>query len=298
LAVAVPELRVRHDGVTLAASYTPGGETAVVALHSAGEGTRRDCFLYRHLHEKLPPIGVGVVTFDRRGEGQSTGDVSRGRFRTQVTDALAVLEALDVERVGLWGFSQGAWIAPLAASASDRVAFLVLIASTGVTPAEQMTYATAAQLRLHGYDETVVARALGLRRAFEEWVHGHGRERADELERELSAGLDEPWWPLAFLPPGLLDDEGCRLWIEEMDFDPRPVLAQVRIPTLLFYGGADSWTPVAPSIEAWRAACGDEAEIITIPEAEHDLTLQDGSLAPQYERTLFDWLPTGGFGGS
>jgi uncharacterized protein len=168
------DLRVDHDGVRLAASYTPAGDTAIVALHSAGEGTRADCFLYGHLHEVLPPAGVGVVTFDRRGEGESTGDASRGRFQLQVKDALALLEAVDVERVGFWGYSQGAWIGPLAAALSDRVAFLVLIASTGLTPSVQMMYATAQQLRLNGYDETVVARALALRRAFEEWVHGGG----------------------------------------------------------------------------------------------------------------------------
>src|SRR6266511_3948066 len=46
------ELFVRQRGVALAASYSPVGDTAVVALHS-------------HLHELLPPAGIGVVTFDR-----------------------------------------------------------------------------------------------------------------------------------------------------------------------------------------------------------------------------------------
>ena len=122
------DLRVQHDGVTLAASFSPAGSTAIVALHGAGAGTRDDSLLYRHLHEVLPPAGIGVVTFDRRGEGESTGDASRGRFSVQVKDALAVLDAADVERAGLWGVSQGAWIGPLAAVASQRVAFLVLIA--------------------------------------------------------------------------------------------------------------------------------------------------------------------------
>lgn len=291
------DLRVRREGVTLAASYTAAGGAAIVALHGASEGTRGDCFLYSHLHEVLPPVGIGVVTFDRRGEGESTGDASRGRFSVQEKDALAVLEAVGVERVGLWGYSQGAWIGPLAAAASQRVAFLVLIAAVGVTPSEQMMYATAEQLRLAGYDETIVARALAIRRAFDDWVHGRAREREAELKAELLAGLDEPWWPLMYMSPVLPDEEGCRLWIEEMDFDPRPVLAQVRVPTLLFYGEADSWTPLAPSVEAWREARGDEVEIVTIPDADHDLTLPDGTLAPEYEQTLIEWLVKRGFAG-
>lgn len=283
------ELRIQHEGVTLTASYSPAGGTAIVALHGAGEGTR-DGFLYQHLHEVLPPAGIAVVTFDRRGDGESTGDASRGRFAVQARDALAVLNAVDAERVGLWGYSQGGWIGPLAASGPDRVAFLVLVASTGVTPSEQMMYASAQQLRLAGYDEEVVARALALRRAFEDWVHGRGRERQVELRAELLSALDEPWFGLLFLPPVLLDDEGCGLWIEEMDFDPRPVFAQVRVPTLLFYGEADSWTPVLASVEAWRQARGDEVEIVVIPEAEHELTLPDGTLALEYAETLVDWI--------
>ncbi len=250
------ELRVDQDGFTLAASYTPAGDTAIVALHAAGEGTR-DGLSYLHLHELLPPAGIGVVTFDRRGEGESTGDVTRGRFQLQVDDALAVMNAIDAKQVGLWGYSQGGWIGPLAAAASDDVAFLVLVASTGVTPSEQMMYAVERQLGLAGYGQDVVDRALDLRRRFEEWVHGDPPERDEQLAAELLAGIDEPWWLLVWLPPGLLDEEGRRLWIEEMDFDPRPVFARVRVPTLLFYGEADSWTPVEPSVAAWREARGE-----------------------------------------
>jgi pimeloyl-ACP methyl ester carboxylesterase len=283
----VEELRIEGDGFSLAASYSPAGPTALVALHGAGEGTR-DSPSLRHLHELLPPQGIGVVTFDRRGEGESTGDAIRGRFELQVEDALTVLEALDAERIGVWGLSQGGWIGPLAAPASDQVAFLVLLASTGVTPSQQMMYAVERQLRLAGYGDEVVERALDLRRRFEAWVHRP--EPDDELAAALWAGLDEPWWGQCWLPPTLLDEQSRRLWIEEMDFDPRPVFAQVRVPTLLFYGAEDSWTPVEPSVEAWRAARGDEVEIVVVPGAEHDLTLPDGSFAPEYERTLVEWL--------
>jgi pimeloyl-ACP methyl ester carboxylesterase len=283
------ELRVERDGFGLAGSYSPAGETAIVALHGAGEGTR-DYALYRHLHEVLPPAGIGVVTFDRRGEGESTGDATRGRFELQVDDALAVLRAVDAERVGLWGISQGGWIGPLAAAASDEVAFLVLIASTGVTPAEQMMYAVERQLRLTGYGDDVVERALDLRRRFEEWIHTRAPEPDEGLAADLWAGVDEPWWGQVWLPPELLDEESVRLWTEEMDYDPRPAFAQVRVPTLLFYGEADSWTPVEASVNAWRAARGSEVEIVVIPGAEHDLTLSGGSVAPEYESALVDWL--------
>src|SRR6185436_382670 len=228
------ELRIDCDSFSLAASYSPAGRTALVALHGAGEGTR-DSPLLRHLHELLPPHEIGVVTFDRRGEGESTDD------------ALAVLRALDAERVGLAGYSQGGWVAPIAATLSDEVAFLVLVASIGVTPSEQMMVACERQLRLAGYGDDVVERALGLRRRFERWIHSQAPEPDEALAADLWAAIDEPWAGHLWLPPTLLDEEGVRLWIEEMDFDPRPIFERVRVPTLSFYGANDSWAPVEVS---------------------------------------------------
>src|SRR5262249_33992894 len=151
---ADPALNVEVDGATLAVSVTlpEGGGQApgIVALHGAAYGTR-DFVVYEHLHRVLPPAGFAVATFDRRGNGESTGEPSRGRFDVQSGDALAVLGALgelpevDASRLGLWAFSQGAWVAPLAATRSDAVRFLALVASTGVTPGEQMVFAASCQ---------------------------------------------------------------------------------------------------------------------------------------------------------
>jgi len=287
--VSVEELQIEGDGFTLAASYSPAGPTALVALHGAGEGTR-DSPSLRHLHELLPSHGIGVVTFDRRGEGESTGDATRGRFDLQADDALAVLRAIGAERSGLFGYSQGGWIAPLAAARSDDVAFLVLVASIGVTPSEQMMVAVERQLRLAGHGDDVVDRALDLRRRFEHWIHAVAPEPDEQLADDLLAAVDEPWAGQLWLPPSLLDEEGVRLWIEEMDYDPRPTFEQVRVPTLSFYGELDSWAPVEASVKAWRDARGDGVELVVIPGAEHDLTVPDGSVAPEYDRRLVEWL--------
>ena len=90
----------------------------------------------------LPPRGVAVLRFDRRA-------CAADRFDEQSADALAAVATLaarpeiDAKRIGLWGFSQGAWVAPVVATRSDRLGFLVLVAATGVSPAAQMRYGTA-----------------------------------------------------------------------------------------------------------------------------------------------------------
>lgn len=284
------EIQVESGAATLVGSYSPAGGIALVAVHGAGEGTR-DWYLYRHLHDLLPPAGIGVLTFDRRGEGASGGESSRGRFEVQADDALAFAGALDVERVGLWGISQGGWVAPLAAARSDLIAFLVLLASTGVTPAEQMRYAVAEQVRRAGYGDDAAARAVGLRAGAEAWLRG---EEVPGLTTELEAAAGEPWWELAFLPPALPtgpEAEDVRREVaEELFFEPEPVFGRVRVPTLLFYGGDDGWTPVEPSIEAWRRARGDAVEIAVLPDTGHEPTHPDGTVSPEYERRLVEWL--------
>jgi pimeloyl-ACP methyl ester carboxylesterase len=284
------EVRVESGGATLVGSYSPAGPTAVVAVHGAGEGTR-EWYLYRHLHDVLPPAGIGVLTFDRRGEGASTGDPSRGAFAVQADDAVSFANAIDAERVGLWGISQGSWVAPLAATRSKRIAFLVLLAATGVTPAAQMRYAVAEQIQRGGFGAEAAARAVGLREHAERWVRG---EVAPGLAHELTEAAREPWWDLAFLPDALPPEDEAeparRAIANEMFFEPEPVFAETRVPTLLFYGDDDSWTPVEPSIEAWRRARGAEVEIVVLAETGHEPCLPSGSISNDYEQKLVDWV--------
>jgi uncharacterized protein len=282
------DLRIEVDGATLQASYSPAGETVMVALHGASGGTRDDEIL-RQLHRILPRAGIGVVTFDRRGEGASTGKPSRGQFELQARDALAVAGAVEARRAGLWGFSQGGWVAPIAATLSDRIAFLVLIASTGVSPHEQMLYANGEQLRRAGYDADVVNRALHLRRALEAWTVNPNLAAGVTLARELEDAHHQPWWELTYLPSSLPGDLDREEWAKEMSFDPVPIFLRVRVPTLLFYGADDGWTPVQQSIDAWREAAGDQVEVVVIPGTGHDLTLPDGERAPEYEERLMEW---------
>jgi pimeloyl-ACP methyl ester carboxylesterase len=118
----------------------------------------------------------------------------------------------------------------------------------------------------------------------------HDRKVDEErLRADLLAALDEEWFGHLWLPPMLLDEEGKRLWIEEMDFDPEPIFAAVGVPALLFLGERDSWSPVQESAETWRRAKPD-AEVVVVGDAEHDMTLSDGTISPEYERTLVEWL--------
>jgi uncharacterized protein len=135
-----------------------------------------------------------------------------------------------------------------------------------------------------------VDRAIDLRSRAEAWLRG---AKAGPLAEDLAVAAGEPWWPLAFLPDAIPDGSDAeavrRDLAEEMFFDPRPVFARVRVPTLLFYGDDDSWTPVAPSIAAWRDARGDAVEIVLLPGTGHEPTLAPNRISPSYEAKLVEW---------
>lgn len=286
------ELSIPVEGAELAALLSlpeDGNAPAVVALHGAERGLT-DWYLYEHLHEVLPPAGIAAVTFDRRGEGGSTGESSRGRFRLQAEDALAVvdhlqgIDGLAGDRIGLWGISQGGWVAPLAATLSDSVAFLVLVASVGVTPGEQMRWTSSFQAGRE-YGEDAADRADHLWSLVLDWMRGADRA---PLEAAVAEGKEQEWWPKAFLPDELPGDEAREEVRQELDFDPVPVFAAVNVPVLLFYGDQDEWIPVPESITAWKKARPD-ADVIVVPGTGHEPAV-DEVVDPLYERTMVDWL--------
>jgi uncharacterized protein len=290
------------DGVVLPAILslplaTPliGG---IVPLHPADDASREQ-FLFRNLADLLPRYGIAVLRFDRRAAADG-GDVP---LALQAQDALAALQTLrhqagstggleEIMPVGLWGFSQGAWAAPLAASLSTDVAFLALVASTGVSPARQMRYGTAEQLRRAGFDQEALAELALLRSTCEDYLRGQAdRPSAQALVDRLSG---RPWFPLAYVPPDL---PAPGAW-QDMDFDPATIFSRVHCPVLLFYGEDDEWTPVEDSEDAWRRASvsagNRDVTIVSLPGTSHHPTLHGGreisSISPVYTKTLLTWL--------
>lgn len=259
---------------------------ALVALHGADGGTREH-HLLRRLHELIP-----VVTFDRRGEGSSGGTPSVGDFQRQADDAAAVTDWLreqpNVTEVGCWGFSQGAWVGPIALRRA-RFDFLVLVASCAVAPSEQMRFGVSMHLRRAGFSDADVAEAMRLRRLVE--AQAHGEATANEVERQLAVAQAAPWWELAYVPEHALTPDGCAEWTREMDFDPEPSIAAVDVPTLLVYGTDDPWLPVETSIDVWRRH-HPSVEVLTIQGGSHDLIV-NGRVAQAYEDRLVDWVRLG-----
>jgi hypothetical protein len=166
--------------ITLAAQLDlppgPGPHPVVTLVHGSGRGTRED---FAGVVDTYRAAGFGVVRYDKRGAGASTGrfrDVNTGNsievFDLLAADLLAVVNRVatepnvDVDRIGLLGVSQAGWVMPLAAVRSDAVAFVVSISgaasSVGIsdhydnlaedTATQEIGAALAAFDGPHGYD--------------------------------------------------------------------------------------------------------------------------------------------------
>jgi uncharacterized protein len=300
------------EGTRLAGTLTlpPGADQfpVIVAVHGASSGTC-DAPLHRHLASFLPSLGVAAFIYDRRGEGASGGRpgaplaVLAEDVRAAVS-AIARQPGVRTDRLGLWAHSQGGWIAPMAAAGNDIVAFLIVVGGSGVTPHEQMIFATANLMREAGYREDEVAQATRLRNRLRELARD--RRSFDQARLLIREASTELWYDLTYLPdPDVAADESV---LEdaasfEWDLDISSTLSQLQVPVLLVYGQTDRWVPIDSSIEVWRTALDRghvRLSVSRLPGCGHFPTLaadpadldEAGPISPVYEQMLADWLRT------
>ncbi|SEF29478.1 hypothetical protein SAMN05421837_104713 [Amycolatopsis pretoriensis] len=205
-----------NGGVTLHGSVVapPGGTKlpGLVMIHGSGEHSRED---YRDQAEVFARQGIATLIYDKRTEGYS--QFSRS-YSTLADDALAAVEALrkrpevDPSRVGVWGLSEGGWVAPLAASRSANVAFVVTLGANGVEPSRQQAWAIENQLRRLGMDGSMV------------------RMASSTMMRQLVGGGVFP----------------------EAYYDPVPVLKSLRQPVLGLWGAKDILTPPGEAVRIFQ----------------------------------------------
>lgn len=257
----------------------------VVALHGAAYPDRHQP-LFEHLASTLLPLGIAVLSYDRRPAAPGE-DVPLDDQAADAETALQWLRERYDAPVALFGFSQGAWAACLTAASSPLVAAAALVGCSGVSPARQMRFHTDELLRRRGFDAESRDRLRGLRLAMEELLRGRG-DRAG-TGALLAAATGEPWFPMAYLPPEL-PPEHVR-W-DDMDFDPAPVIERVGCPTLLVFGSDEDTVPVAESIETWRAHGDRPLEVVELPGCGHapttsrDAGFRVDDLHPDYTAAL------------
>ncbi|OLT19307.1 hypothetical protein BJF78_11165 [Pseudonocardia sp. CNS-139] len=114
----------------------------MVLVHGAGTGPREKL---REEAAAFARAGVATLTYDKRTVGYSLTQRSYAQLADDAAAAAAVLRGrpeVAPSAVGIWGFSEGGWVAPLAASRAPETAFVVVVGANGVAPLRQQTWAT------------------------------------------------------------------------------------------------------------------------------------------------------------
>jgi len=213
------DVKFTSAGITLAGTLlTPKHPvTAVVLVHGSGQEKRQ-----LELAARLASRGIAVLTYDKRGVGESggvyvgpevgTNNVDAANLDLLAADASAATTALAARLparhgpVGLAGGSQAGWVVPLAATKNPAVGFMVLFSGPVVSVREQLR--------------------------FQFFTNGDRRFWDTHTEAEARQHLrhDPDRYQFA-------------------DTDARGVLATLAIPGLWLLGGQDIQVPVRLSME-------------------------------------------------
>jgi len=208
---------------------------AVVWVHGAGESARLP-YDGAPLVQALVDSGIAVLSYDKRGVGESVGECCPGDYgqfnllAADVDGAVAALRSrpeIDPSRIGLLGASQAGWVVPLATVRSNRrVAFTALVDAPAVSTGEEDLYSQES-----GEQGSLLRLASFVRTA---------------------GGLRTPG------PAG---------------FDPRRYLEQLETPGLWLYGGADYSQPTDEDVDALNRLKenGKDFRVLVYPQADHGL---------------------------
>jgi hypothetical protein len=224
-------------GTVVAPAAPAARRPAMVMVQGAGNRGRQ---VLRADAEAFARLGVVVLIYDKRTEGYS---LLHRDYTVLAGDALAGLRLLgtrpdvDPARLGLWAASEGAFVAPIAASRSADVKFVIAVGAVGVKPAVQTRWQWSEYLR-HGGVSGSLAHTM----------------RQTAFRTVVGAGL-----------------------FTEANFDPAPIWREVRQPVLAEWGKLDHDAMPEPSSQIIRRALlsggNTHVTVRSVPGVRHNLHL-------------------------
>jgi hypothetical protein len=314
--------------ITLAGTLTtPQGQGRFpAALLITGSGPEdRDEMVFGHrpfliLADYLTRHGIAVLRVDDRGVGKSTGDRTTGTSEDFASDVLAGVEFLkgrkeiDPKRIGLIGHSEGGIIAPMVAARSNDIAFIVMMAGTGLT-GEEILYLQGALIAKAGgaSDSAAAAQRKQQEEVFAIIKQDTNTSSAEaKLRPIIAAALTDA--SAATPPDTSVINKAVEMQMHQLlspwfrlflVYDPKPALMKVKCPVLAINGEKDLQVPPIQNLPAIEAALKEGGNkhytIKQLPGLNHLFqTAQTGSpdeyakieetMSPVALSTIGDWI--------
>lgn len=205
-------------------------------------GHRSFLVLADHLTHK----GIAVLRYDKRGIGKSTGNYDQATTEDFASDAEAALNYLksrkeiNARKIGLIGHSEGGLIAPMIASRSADLAWIVLLAAPGLKGEQVMLLQTELILKAAGFDEDHIAKARDF--GLQSYALARKEKDPEVLETKLTDLVDSTGMSTT-LPPTTIKPQARMMtspWFRFfLDYDPIPALKKTQCPVLALNGDKD-----------------------------------------------------------
>jgi len=316
--------------LTLAGTLTipqKGDKHPAVILISGSGPQDRDETLMEHkpflvLADYLSRRGIAVLRYDDRGTAKSTGDFGSATTADLATDASAAIEFLSSHprinsaEIGIVGHSEGGLIAPIVVGMRDDVAFIVLMAGTGVDGKTIIISQSAAMARAEGVDEAEIELSQKVTSQILEIVTGAEFSGDEETLKKMADDI-----------VGTLTDEErqksegdvrkgisgavARLngkWMNYfLKYDPKPALVKTQCPVLSIIGTNDTQVLCDLNSSAIEAALKEggnkDFEIVKLDGLNHlfqmsetggmseYVTIQE-TMNPKALKKIGDWITT------
>lgn len=149
----IQDVKFESQGITLAGSIIkPKNPFAAVVIVHGSDPVKREMDFAKRLAKE----GIAVLTYDKRGVGESGGVYVGPTVGTNNIDTTNLnLLSSDADQavktfrshlndkkipIGLVGFSQAGWIIPITASKNPQIEFMVLFSCPTITTLEQLRF--------------------------------------------------------------------------------------------------------------------------------------------------------------
>jgi alpha-beta hydrolase superfamily lysophospholipase len=275
---------------------------AVIFMHGSGS---EGMFANQYMAEYLASKGIITLIQDKQGVGKSTGNWTKATFDDlandyiQAKNFLMKFNKVNQTQIGIYGHSQGGTIAPLVASKSKDISFVIAAASVGDSVYKQDLYRVENNLRSNGFSPDEISEAMTY---YKSWLDiartGIGTEKLNGL---TGSSKNKKWFGWVEAPPK-------NHWIWNYyratgNYNSLDYWKMITVPVLLVYGENDkiedykNYVQNIDNVLIEQRRNNDVTQVL-LPKAQHNLCIFPEKndkffwwyLSPGYEDLVASWI--------
>ncbi len=267
----------------------------VILIHGSDYQDRNTPY-YHSLGYTLASNGIGVLLYDKRGCGKSSGNLEQSTFTDLADDAVAALQFLknrkdlSISKIGFLGTSQGGWISTIAANKTTDCSFVVMNVGPSVSLFEQDIHRVQYSMTDDGWDKTVVDSAVAYIKLYFKYVQSGNSKDWKALEKYSEAIKHNDWAEFVNIPKGQNDED--ILWWRKNTFDPKDYLKKIKCPVLSIFGEKDVLVPPKENearMDSLLKLSGTHYQIVTIKGVAHDMLTYQGLNGANWNWPVVYW---------